>query len=331
MRAKGARRDTLDDLRTVEGSTADQIRGRALDLLNRATGNDVAFSLDMRPSPEGYRFANVTVRHPAGFLGSPMVLDGKPCPPHLTWDPVRPPRTEVERFVGITAHGLLRSEAARWMWRNIYEPVGVTDQARTLLYHDRRFVGFVGLLARGPTFSVSQLRRLNGLHDALTAAFVAAQHVERPLTGPAYVVLCVGGTIEHACERSARWLDDDRRAWLVSCIRALDQGLDPGPSMLHGVRARFVRLYGASGARYLASLEAVPPLREDASARLSGRQREIAEYAAVGATKIEIGVTLGLSPQTVAWHLKEVYRRLGVSTRVELADALREEADRERG
>jgi DNA-binding CsgD family transcriptional regulator len=55
---------------------------------------------------------------------------------------------------------------------------------------------------------------------------------------------------------------------------------------------------------------------------LSPRQREIAEYAAAGATAREIAATLGISPHTVRQHLKDVYRTLGVSSRVELVRAI---------
>jgi DNA-binding CsgD family transcriptional regulator len=51
---------------------------------------------------------------------------------------------------------------------------------------------------------------------------------------------------------------------------------------------------------------------------LSPRQREIAEYAAAGATAREIATTLEISQHTVRQHLKEVYRTLGVSSRLEL-------------
>jgi DNA-binding CsgD family transcriptional regulator len=55
---------------------------------------------------------------------------------------------------------------------------------------------------------------------------------------------------------------------------------------------------------------------------LSPRQLEIAEYAAAGATAREIASTLGISPHTVRQHIKDAYRMLGVSSRVELVRAI---------
>jgi DNA-binding NarL/FixJ family response regulator len=56
---------------------------------------------------------------------------------------------------------------------------------------------------------------------------------------------------------------------------------------------------------------------------LSPRLRQVAEFAAAGATATEIGETLELSTHTVRGYLKDVYRRLGVANRVELSARLR--------
>ena len=58
----------------------------------------------------------------------------------------------------------------------------------------------------------------------------------------------------------------------------------------------------------------------------SPAQRETVKYAAAGATLSEIAQALGRKPETVRTHLREAYRRLGVSSRLELARALREPA-----
>ncbi len=52
---------------------------------------------------------------------------------------------------------------------------------------------------------------------------------------------------------------------------------------------------------------------------LSAREREIAELAAQGFTPINIGLKLFISPGTVRNHLKSIYRKLGITSRVELA------------
>lgn len=55
------------------------------------------------------------------------------------------------------------------------------------------------------------------------------------------------------------------------------------------------------------------------AAVLSPMQREVAALAASGATNREIAAALGIGPETVRTHLREVFTRLGVSRRTELA------------
>lgn len=55
---------------------------------------------------------------------------------------------------------------------------------------------------------------------------------------------------------------------------------------------------------------------------LSRREREVAALAAAGAANAQIAEQLHLSVRTVETHLQKVYRKLGVSSRKDLADAI---------
>ena len=54
----------------------------------------------------------------------------------------------------------------------------------------------------------------------------------------------------------------------------------------------------------------------------TARERDIATYAARGETAKDIAARLFLSTRTVNNHLQNVYTKLGISGRRELADAL---------
>jgi DNA-binding CsgD family transcriptional regulator len=55
---------------------------------------------------------------------------------------------------------------------------------------------------------------------------------------------------------------------------------------------------------------------------LTAREREVALLAANGRSSREVADHLGVSARTVETHLARVYRKLGITGRSELADAL---------
>ncbi len=63
----------------------------------------------------------------------------------------------------------------------------------------------------------------------------------------------------------------------------------------------------------------------DFAARLTAQQLMVARMAAEGATNREIAVRLALSPRTIDHHLRGVFSRLGIRSRIELVRLLGEE------
>ncbi|MFI5839067.1 LuxR C-terminal-related transcriptional regulator [Catenuloplanes sp. NPDC051500] len=53
--------------------------------------------------------------------------------------------------------------------------------------------------------------------------------------------------------------------------------------------------------------------------RLNDREREVAVRVAAGLTNQAIATAIGLSPHTVNYHLRQIFRKLGIASRVELA------------
>jgi DNA-binding CsgD family transcriptional regulator len=58
--------------------------------------------------------------------------------------------------------------------------------------------------------------------------------------------------------------------------------------------------------------------------QLTAQERQIAQLASTGLSNPEIGTRLFLSPRTVEYHLHKVFPKLGVSSRKELGNALRD-------
>jgi DNA-binding CsgD family transcriptional regulator len=70
-----------------------------------------------------------------------------------------------------------------------------------------------------------------------------------------------------------------------------------------------------------------PPARSmvDGAGTLTGREREIARLVAARKSNKEIGTALGISSRTVSTHLSNVFAKLGVTSRGELTDRVRDD------
>ena len=97
----------------------------------------------------------------------------------------------------------------------------------------------------------------------------------------------------------------------------------------HDVFARIGAETELRGARdQLRELGARPPARviAEGAGALTGREREIARLVAARKSNKEIGAALGISSRTVSTHLSNVFAKLGVTSRGELTDRVREDA-----
>ena len=73
----------------------------------------------------------------------------------------------------------------------------------------------------------------------------------------------------------------------------------------------------------LATGEKVRKRRDDTRDELTPQEKQIARLARDGRTNPEIGAELYISHRTVEWHLRQVYSKLGISSRKGLRGALR--------
>jgi DNA-binding CsgD family transcriptional regulator len=72
----------------------------------------------------------------------------------------------------------------------------------------------------------------------------------------------------------------------------------------------------------IATGETVRKRREDTRDQLTPHEEHIARLAREGRTNQEIGAELFISDRTVEWHLRKVFAKLGISSRMGLHDAL---------
>ncbi len=255
-----------------------------------------------------------------------------PGTPHAppTWSPELPAREMVNRVVGNFAE-LRREARATPEGRALFERYygqwetewGRWDQIRALVYDGRRFLGFFAAMKNdGRTFTADDAARMEReVLPKQRARIVAARASREDFCGEEAVMVCsAAGRVIHASPGASAWLDAARRAVVGELVRRSARTTRGFlATCIDGVDVRALRLDGEGDIAYLVSLAPTTPILLSPLTDLTARQREIAEYAAAGATHREIAETLALSPHTVRDHLKAVYRVLDIGSRAELA------------
>lgn len=322
------KRDTLDGIRrslqTIESEDPRELRRIVLDAVQRAVGADAVTFLryDLRAGERYYAGPMATSEAVDAVYAR---FDGRAALPN-PYDHLRPDPRELNRFVDkrtFLFDGPLPEDHP--MQREVYGPLGVADEQRALCFDGRRFIARLStVFHEANRVTPAMTADLNRLMPELHALLVRADRLERAeLAAPAFFLVRADGAVDHASVAGAAWLDPERRKQMAALVRAADAS--PLHSVLHsidGVRATLMRMHG-SAVMYLVTLEASQAPELSPEHVLTARQREIADYAIAGATGREIAEALGVGHETVREHLKEIYRRLGIGSRVELVHLLK--------
>jgi len=222
--------------------------------------------------------------------------------------------------------------------RELFAPLGYADELRAALRVDGRCWGFLHLFrGRGGRFDermvagVARLTRL--LAAALRAGTLRALTRGAPAFEPAFVAFAPRGSSVRTDEtaRLAAELDDVASSAVphavhdVACrlraeghARATGVGRDGGARGFRGARL---------GTRTLVSVDrAAPDACEEllfAAGALTPRELEVARCLARGASNEDVARALSIRLFTAKDHVRAVFRKLGVSQRVELLVRLR--------
>ena len=209
------------------------------------------------------------------------------------------------------------------IYTDFYARAGLTDQLRLLAYRGTRFVGWIAALRSGGRFTREEQQRANGLVRRTIEGLAAARTMEA-LDDDAFLIFDGAGVVERGTERALAWLSRERAEVFARCVCAADR--DEGKQFrVDGVSARLVRLAGGESVRYLAMLRDRDSIELRTGAGLSPMEQAVAQDLAAGLTIPEIAASRGRAESTVKSQAKNIYRKLGVASRIELVEALRRE------
>ncbi|RAL22414.1 hypothetical protein DL240_11240 [Lujinxingia litoralis] len=305
---------------------ATQLRLEALKLLRDRADADAAVFFDAR-EVEGHLYLGTSLIIGAPSLRTPLVeLHDRPLP-SLLESVIRGPTAEERtqfisarqrrdlHFVGPDGELL---DMADWPKR-----LGASDWIGLVVYSGARFVGWIGLwrLAPRSPFSPTAIHQVSPLVPTLQDILIRAHRaeLEDDTQSTIYVLMSPDGELLHASPSAQPWYLSEYREELYKLT------LNPtdAPRYFAGMSAVVTPMHGLGCPRaYLITLDPANYPRIVPELVLTPTQIEVARHATSGATVDEIARLLDRSPHTIKTHLKHIYRRLDISTRVELVELM---------
>lgn len=310
----GLRTENTDDA-TV---SFDVLRGTlndALRTLRTKTRADVVWMhraayIDGRPRYLGVE----TVGDPAG--AALKALEGEPID-RTSVDLERPGRGLSGALVRATIDPVLGPAHHR----QVYGPAGLTHELSMLVYEGTRFVARIVAVGGRRGFSSSAPRYWNGVREVL-AQFVRqvdAQRAETVPTSTGTFVVDQSRRVEFASDGAWPWLSEPE---FRERFGQLSLATDDGRRLVYEAQVKTTPMTAPGRVGLLVEVKPAPHVHLAPDGALTPTQRKVAEFACRGSTTQQIASATEMSVETVRTHMREVYRRLSVNSRVELAAKL---------
>lgn len=313
-------------LGAIDASSPTTIRTNVLETLRDFVPADVGLFIKcVQLQAETPHFTSLVCNGDPDFGDALMPYVDRPAfatpwlPPNLEPD-------EVDRF--IRARERYDADHLRSFRRlhTLFEGLDVHDQLRAVLTTDNRLLGWLGLIRCGDdnSFSARQQTLLNAVVPAVKDNIVSAEILEADHIDATHrAVFRANGDIDCLSSDMEAWLTPGTREILGQMIVDIhDQQLEHHVRPFDGVQLNTLRLRSSEGMRYLVSVNRPQLLTINPSYWLTERQREVARYVISGATSPQIAEQLHVSVETIKSHIKNIFERLDISSRAELAAKL---------
>jgi DNA-binding CsgD family transcriptional regulator len=321
----------LADLAAAGGAPPPVLRRGLIDALGAADLGPGALSYRLLIDPEGEAVADVQTSSGAdpwldGVGGNLVRFVASPSGRDLVrWNATYPrPNAGFERH---TVHDIRDSA---WLAERAktadawYAPNGIGSQLRAMVFGGDVFLGWIGYYrpVGAQPFTEADRRMLNRYMDQVRRLLERSELTRWGSdVGPASLVCTTDGVIGHASASVRSHLD---RSCFRDLVARAVRSCDPagGLQKRAGEGSDILELHpvdGEGGLRFVIRLMSADRPRRPRSVSLTPRQLELAGLAASGRTRRDIALRLGMTENTVKTHLKDIYARLGISTRAELA------------
>ncbi|WP_238010659.1 LuxR C-terminal-related transcriptional regulator [Dactylosporangium sp. AC04546] len=233
-------------------------------------------------------------------------------------------------------------------WRTLLRGLRVTDELRAVLRAEQRCWATLTLYRTGgaPPFTPHDVALVADASGAMAEVFRlallrAALRVPAGLEHPPGMLLVEpDGTVGSVSAAAGRWLDMlDDRGRVPAVVQSVAAAVRAGDPMARAAvpsrSGHYVVLHGSPvpGTETVPGTVTVSVIIEGArpivvsdviagAHGLTVRERDVTGLAALGRSTRQIAGELGISPFTVADHLKNVFAKVGVRSRSELVAAI---------